>query len=139
MIENFFSIYAIAKCSSSLDRGVWVATTVASGKKPYTVDFDGMATCSTERSLVAQAFAKALDDLEIDGRKVIIYTDDPGLEVILAQGASGQTSIAAGSTGWKHLFLQLQRHDILVGQWDSGIWAARYLQGRLDALLADLG
>lgn len=114
-----------------------MASTVASGKKPYSVDFEGIADCDTERSLIAKALVKALEDLEIDNRKIIIYVDDPGLEVILAQGASGQ-SRAARSIAWERLFLQLQRHDVMIGQWDSGMAVARELQARLDCLLSDL-
>lgn len=150
MSELSFAIYASGRCSKMSGRGIWVASTYADGPKPYSVEFDGVASCDLSQSLIVKALTRALTDLDRDGRLVILYVDDPGLagtiaSIVAPPPSASLSTIApkplpdsAGSGPvWERFLFQLRRHDVLLGRFDPTEKCAKALRERLAELLAE--
>lgn len=139
MSEQSFLIYASGRCSKMSGRGVWVASTYANGPKPYCVEFDGIAACSTPRSLVVKALTKALADLERDNGLVVLYIDDSELAGTIADIIASKPLPDSAGSGpvWERFLFQLGRHDVLLGRFDPVEKNARELLARLDEFLGE--
>lgn len=120
-------------------KGVWVASTYATGSTPYCVEFDGIAACSTPRSLIVKALTKALADLERDRGLVELYVDDPELAGTIADVIAPKPLPDSAGSGpvWERFLFQLGRHDVLLGRFDPVERNARELLARLDGLLGE--
>ena len=116
-----------------------MASTYANGPKPYCVEFDGNAACSTQKSLIVEALTEALADLERDGQLVVLYVDDSDLAGTIADIIASKPLPDTAGSGpvWERFLFQLGRHDVLLGRFDPQEKNARELLARLDGLLGE--